>query len=202
LKQECSFLKKRTKKLFIPLRTLPARRAPTIKSFLRLFSKKKTFLPFFLCRLEPDILGPLPQGELSQWRDVFQPGNDRAEMIAGELAHFAGEVHAAIGDQQLRLANAAWIQQDLPRRRIAGVILVRYPEIEVAERHPDRLAAPAHMYALAEEGQAFDERRACFRRGRFQRHIKRIGTCNKPQLCHVPPHHVTNYSRFVSEEKK
>jgi len=39
------FFEKKNQKTFIPLRALPARRAPTVKSFLLLFSKKKIFLP-------------------------------------------------------------------------------------------------------------------------------------------------------------
>jgi hypothetical protein len=39
------FFEKKNQKTFIPLRTLPARRAPTVKSFLLLFFKKED-LPF------------------------------------------------------------------------------------------------------------------------------------------------------------
>src|ERR1700716_2514441 len=73
-------------------------------------------------------------------------------MIARELTHLAGEVHAAIGQQNLGLTDAAGIKDDLPGRGIAGVVLVRDAEIEIAERHPDALAAPAHMDRLALEG--------------------------------------------------
>ncbi len=72
-------------------------------------------------------------------------------MVAGELAHLAGEMHAAIGEQDLGLADAAGIEDDLARRRIAGVVLVGDAEIEIAERHPDALAAPAHVDRLALE---------------------------------------------------
>src|SRR4029078_3506889 len=72
-------------------------------------------------------------------------------MVAGELTHLAGEVHAAIGQQDLGLADAAGIEDDLARRRIAGVVFVCNPQIEIAERHPDPLAAPADMDRLAFE---------------------------------------------------
>jgi hypothetical protein len=38
------FFEKKNQKTFAPLRALPASPAPSIKSFLLLFSKKKTFL--------------------------------------------------------------------------------------------------------------------------------------------------------------
>src|SRR3979411_800084 len=72
-------------------------------------------------------------------------------MIAGELAHLAGEMHAAIGQQDFGFADAAGIKNDLAGRGIAGVVLVRDAEIEIAERHPDPLAAPAYMDSLALE---------------------------------------------------
>jgi hypothetical protein len=40
------FFEKKNQKTFIPLRALPARRAPTVKSFLLLFFKKED-LAFF-----------------------------------------------------------------------------------------------------------------------------------------------------------
>ena len=81
-------------------------------------------------------------------------------MIARELAHLAGEVHAAIGQQNLGFADAAWIKDDLARRGVAGVVLVRDAEIEIAERHPDPLAAPSYMDSLALERHRPAESRA------------------------------------------
>src|SRR5882672_12212855 len=72
-------------------------------------------------------------------------------MVAGELAHLARKMHAAIGQQNLGFADAAGIKYDLAGRWIAGVVLVGDAEIEIAERHPDALAAPAHMDRLALE---------------------------------------------------
>src|ERR1700731_3405018 len=84
-------------------------------------------------------------------------------MIARELAHLAGETHAAIGQQDFRFADAAGIENDLAGRRIAGVVLVRDTEIEIAERHPYPLAAPADMDSLAFERHCLAERRAGLR---------------------------------------
>jgi len=40
------FFEKKNQKTFIPLRALPARRAPTVKSFLLLFFKKEDLSSF------------------------------------------------------------------------------------------------------------------------------------------------------------
>src|SRR5512143_3320623 len=79
-------------------------------------------------------------------------------MVAGKLADLAREMHAAIGQQDLRLADAAGIEDDLAGRGIARVVLVADAEIEVAERHPNALAAPAYMDDVALERKGLAER--------------------------------------------
>src|SRR5215475_5230574 len=69
-------------------------------------------------------------------------------------------MHAAIGEQDLGFADTAGIEDDLAWRRIARVVLVGDAEVEIAERHPHALAAPAHMDHLAHEGHGLPERRA------------------------------------------
>src|SRR3984893_7634590 len=69
-------------------------------------------------------------------------------------------MHAAIGKQYLGFADAAGIENDLPGRGITGVVLIADTEIEIAERHPDPLAAPAHMDGLALERHRAAECRA------------------------------------------
>jgi hypothetical protein len=107
--------------------------------------------PSHLCGLEADFLRALPQHGLSQRRQILQSRGQRDEMIACELPHLAGEVHAAIGQQNLGFANAAGLKNDLAWRRIAGVVFETDAEIEIAERHPNPLAAPPHMDSLALE---------------------------------------------------
>ncbi len=70
--------------------------------------------------LEADFLRALPQHGLAERGQVFQPRGQGDEMIAGELAHLAGEVHAAIGEQDLGLADAAGIEDDLAGRSGRG----------------------------------------------------------------------------------
>src|SRR5581483_329697 len=84
-------------------------------------------------------------------------GNDRDEVVAGELAHLAGEVHAAIGNQDFGFTDTTRIEDDLTRRGITSVVLVGKTEIEIAERHPHALAAPAHMNDALSIGQELAE---------------------------------------------
>src|SRR5215470_16438185 len=116
--------------------------------------------PFPSSHLEADILRALPEHGLAECREVFEPGGERDEMVAGELPHLACKMHAAIGEQDLGLADAAGIKDDLAGRRIAGVVFVADAEVEIAERHPHALAAPAHMDHLAHERHGLPERRA------------------------------------------
>src|ERR1700737_1131702 len=67
-------------------------------------------------------------------------------------------MHAAIGEQDFGLADAAGIKDDLAGRGIARMVLVGDAEVEIAERHPDPLAAPAHMDRLALERHGFAKR--------------------------------------------
>src|SRR5437879_929433 len=69
-------------------------------------------------------------------------------------------MNAAVGQQNLGFADAAGIQDDLAGRGIAGVVLVGDAEIEIAERHPDSLAAPAYMDGLALERHRLAKGRA------------------------------------------
>src|SRR6266581_3822367 len=102
-------------------------------------------------RVKADLLRPSPQHELAE---VFQPVVavvDRGEVVARELAHLAPENRRAVGKEDLGLADASRVEQQLPRRGMAGVVLVTEPEVELAERDPGRLAAPARLDELGLE---------------------------------------------------
>jgi hypothetical protein len=101
--------------------------------------------------LEPDLLRAFPKRHLAELGQILQPRCDRDEVVAGELAHFAGEMHAAISEQDLSLADPAGIKNDLTRRRIGCMVLVPDFEIHVAERDPHAFAAPADMDDVALE---------------------------------------------------
>src|SRR5271154_6439030 len=98
-----------------------------------------------LFKLEQDVLRALPQRHLPQCRQVLAALGDRQEMIAGELSDLAGKRHRAIGEQNFRFTDAARIKDNLARGRMARGILITQAEIELAERYPAALAAPAHV---------------------------------------------------------
>ena len=107
------------------------------------------------CRLsfqrKADLLRAFPQRHLAEPDDILEPGGDRDEMIARELADFGGEARAAIREQDLGLADAAGIEDDLAGRGIGRVVLLARLGIHFAERNPHGLAAPPDMDALAHE---------------------------------------------------
>src|SRR5262249_33009007 len=97
---------------------------------------------------ELDRLCPVPQGQPTEFGQSLGSFDDRDEMVTGELADFAGETDAAIGEQNFGFADAAGMKEKLTRRRIAGRVLVTEAEIQVAEWDPTRFAAPPHMDQL------------------------------------------------------
>src|SRR5215211_3303527 len=113
---------------------------------------------------EHDLLGALPERQLTELAQVLRAGFDRQEVVAGELADDRGEVAAAVGEEDLGLAVAAGVPEDLSGCRVAGVVLEGEIGLEVAHRDPARLATPAHVNQLALEGQQLLERRARLRR--------------------------------------
>ena len=85
-------------------------------------------------------------------------------MISRELAHLAGEARGAVGEENLDLGEAAGIEKQLPRGRIARRVLGPEGEVELpAERHPRRLAAPARLHELAFQRQETVEGRHALR---------------------------------------
>src|SRR6266851_4547393 len=77
-------------------------------------------------------------------------------MVARQLAHLAAEDRRTVGEQDLGFADAARIQQQVSGRRVARVILVAEVQVEVAERDPGGLSAPAR---LDETGLEWQHRR-------------------------------------------
>ena len=71
----------------------------------------------------------------------------------------------AVREEQLGLADAAGVEQQLARRRVAGRVLGPDPELELAQGDPVRLAAPAAVDDLGLERQQPPERRDGRRRG-------------------------------------
>src|SRR5919109_5489566 len=116
------------------------------------------------CPGEDDVLGALPKGLLAQRAEVVVALDDRQEVVPGKLADDAREQAAAVRQQDLGLAEAAGVEQDLARRGVARVVLEPEAHVELAERDPRRLAAPAHVDDLLLERQQLREGRAGLRR--------------------------------------
>ena len=118
-----------------------------------------------LALFEADRLRALPQGlapELPEFRGPFE---HRGEVVPGERARLARERGRPVREQDLRLAHAARIEEDLPPRRVGGRVLRPEPGAELAERDPARLAAPARVDEPALERQQPPERGNGLRRG-------------------------------------
>ena len=75
----------------------------------------------------------MPEDVFAEFGQPLTTLGDRDEVVAGELPHLRGEADAAIGEQDLGLADAARVENDLPGRRVAGVVLVADAEITVAD---------------------------------------------------------------------
>src|SRR5215207_3968951 len=98
-----------------------------------------------LAVVEEDVLGALPEGHFSERPEAFESVCYGQEVVAGELAEFAGEAGGAVGEEDLRLRVAPWVEQYLPWGGVARGILEADPEVEVDQRDPTRLPAPADV---------------------------------------------------------
>src|SRR5579871_6846567 len=129
--------------------------------------------------LEHHLLRAFPQyfrAELAQFLLAF---DDRQKMIARELPHLACEAARAVREDDLGLAIAAGIEQDVADRRMARVILEAdrdavVLELELAERHPAALATPAHVDQLLPVRQQLQKRGHGLRRIRMRCSDKRV----------------------------
>src|SRR6267142_2666679 len=79
-----------------------------------------------------------------------------------ELADLAREDSRPVREQDLGLAEPAWVKQELAWRRVARVVLVAEIQGELAERNPGGLAAPTRLDDPRLEGEHPGEPGACF----------------------------------------
>src|SRR6267378_6270908 len=96
-------------------------------------------------RFERDVLRAFPQDELAERGKLVGAVLDGREMVARELAHLAREDGRPIGEQDLGLAQAARVQQQLAGRGIARGVLEAELQGELAERDPAGLSTPARL---------------------------------------------------------
>src|SRR5713226_1606387 len=114
---------------------------------------------------ERDLLRAFPEDLLAQLTQAVDAFVDRGEVVAGQLTHLAGEQCRAVRKEDLGLADAARVEQQVSGRRMARVVLVTELEVELAERDPGRLAAPPRLDQLGVQRQHRLEGRACLGRG-------------------------------------
>jgi 5-hydroxyisourate hydrolase len=126
---------------------------------------RRSAAPFSLGDL--DLLRPLPQGAPPDFGEVLEPRSQGGEVVAGERPDARAEAACPIGEENLALGELADVDQDLPRCRMGGVILVADVRAAVAERDPGRLAAPATVDQLRADGEPGAQRVACPRRRRL-----------------------------------
>src|SRR2546429_356917 len=79
---------------------------------------------------------PTERGELPP------PLDDRQEVVPCQRPRLAREARLAVREEDLGLADAARIEEDLAGARVARGVLEADAEVELAEGNPRRLAAP------------------------------------------------------------
>src|SRR2546426_11434055 len=97
---------------------------------------------------ERDLLRPFPQHALAKLLQPLVAFEDGGEVVARQLAGLAREQRPAVWKEDLRFADAARVEQQVPRARIARVVLVPEAEVEPAKRDPCGFAAPAGLDEL------------------------------------------------------
>lgn len=105
--------------------------------------------------LKYDVVRALPENFASKFFELFLTGDDGKEMVARELASFAGETGGAVGEKYFGFALASGIEQELASAGIAGVVLKIDADLEVSQWYPGGFAAPASVDQFILEGQQF-----------------------------------------------
>src|SRR5262249_51182864 len=95
--------------------------------------------------VEDDVLRAVPEHLSTEVAEVLLPLDDRREVVARERAGLARERDVAVRHQELRLADAAWEDDQLAGARVARRVLGAEAEVQTAPRDPAALAAPAHV---------------------------------------------------------
>src|SRR5258708_12966303 len=85
---------------------------------------------------EDDLLSALVENAPTELGQQLVTMVDGREVVTGERPRLAGEAGRAVRKEDLRLADPAGVEQQLTRRRVAGVVLQAKPGPEVAQRHP------------------------------------------------------------------
>jgi hypothetical protein len=90
----------------------------------------------------------LPENRAADLRQPIEVVSDGQKMVARELPGFAGKSGRAVGEQDLGFADAARIDDNLTRCRIAGGVLIADAKVAFAQRYLARLPAPPRVDEL------------------------------------------------------
>src|SRR5947207_6131963 len=110
--------------------------------------------------LKDDVLRSVIQHAPSHLCQLLRAFDHGEEVVARELSNLTREHHVAVRKNQLRFTEAAGIPENFTGRWVARVILVADVELELAERDPAAVAAPAAVHELLLVRQQLAERGA------------------------------------------
>src|SRR2546428_11657128 len=129
-------------------------------------------------KLDREVLRAFPKHEAAELGETLVPFDHRREVVARELPDLARELRGAVREQDLHLADAARVHEDLAGRGIRSVVLEVDPEAILTHRPRRRLTAPPHVHELAPDRKPLADRGACLRREPFlepRRELERAG---------------------------
>src|SRR5438477_8482707 len=92
-----------------------------------------------------DILRSLPKDFVAYHLELFGSLHNGQKVIPCELTHFTGKTGGTIRKENLRFTIATRVEQELAGPRVAGVVLKADIHLQIAQRHPSRLSAPAGL---------------------------------------------------------
>jgi len=94
---------------------------------------------------EDDVLSPFPEHATAELLEELATSLDGGEVIPRQRSSLAPEGGLAIRKDDLSLADAARVDQQLAGSGVGGRVLVAEPGLQISERDPRRLAAPARL---------------------------------------------------------
>src|SRR5689334_8287217 len=74
-------------------------------------------------------------------------------MVAGQLPHLGSKAARSIREENLGLAVATGVEEDLTGSGVTGRILEADTKLKISEGNPRRLTAPANVNDLVAEGE-------------------------------------------------
>src|SRR5688500_14179103 len=132
--------------------------APRAVRFFRPASARAAPTSVWVRLSKYDFLRAFVEDSPTHLRQLVDSLDDGEEMIARQLSHLACEQHISVREDQLRLAVAAGVPEDLAGRGVARVVLEPDVQLELAEGNPASLTAPAAVHDALLVRQQLPER--------------------------------------------